>query len=189
MAANYYIHIPRTGGQSLTSSLPWGHHTYLGHDLRSPDYRHPSEVCTADDFVFTVMRDPFDRLVSAFHFLQRGGWCGADNDDAYRLGIRTLGFRNFVLANLRTADAWQIHFLPQAFFLDGVPSVRVLDFARQAEQFGELCEALGGRREQALLALNRSERGMTEHYYDEATREIVREIYACDFDLMRSALV
>lgn len=90
--ANYYIHIPRTGGHSLTSSLPWGNYTYLGHNLRDPAYRHPREVCTAGDFVFTVMRDPFERLVSAFNFLHRGGWCAEDNDDAYRLGIRTLAF-------------------------------------------------------------------------------------------------
>ena len=126
---NYFIHIPRTGGTSLASSFPTGCAVYLGHDLRSVHYTHPSAVCTDADFTFTIVRDPFERLVSSFRFLAKGGFSDADRADAERLGIADGGFQDFIVHRLADAASWQIHFRPQSFFLHGVPNPRIYDFA------------------------------------------------------------
>lgn len=182
---NYFIHIPRTGGTSVASSLPYGCAIYLGHDIRSPGYRHPGQVCTAEDYAFAFLRDPYDRLVSAFSFLRKGGSSDDDRADAEMLGITHRDFGDFVTGSLAAAATWQVHLLPQKFFLDGVPRVQVFDFGRQQEAFPAICRALGVDPGRPLENLNSSERhGVVGDYYDDETAAIVREVYRDDFDLL-----
>lgn len=181
----YFIHIPRAGGTSVASSLPYGCATYLGHDLRDPDYRHPSAICTEGDYVFAIVRNPYDRLVSAFDFLRAGGNSDADRRDAEALGIPTMSFRDFVTDRLAEAATWQIHLRPQSFYLRGVPRPRVFSFDDKERAFAEICEELGVAGGE-LLDQNKSVPHQSGDYYDDAARKVVAEVYRDDIELFDS---
>lgn len=71
--------------------------------------------------------------------------------------------------------------------------MQIIDFARQAEEFPALSARLGGSGanhggQSRLLALNASRPVHSDDYYDEATRDVVREIYAGDFALLAAAV-
>lgn len=182
----YFIHIPRTGGTSVASSLPYGCAIYLGHDLRDPNYRHPSTICTDEDFTFSLVRDPYDRLVSCYDFLRKGGNSDDDRRDAEAVGITTLDFREFVADRLADAATWQIHLRPQSYYLKGVPAPRIYNFDSKEAAFFEICSAVGVDPDSPLEHHNKGERSQAiGDYYDDDTREMVAEVYREDFALLR----
>lgn len=180
----YFIHIPRTGGTSMASSLPFGCAIYLGHDLRNPDYRHPATICTDGDYNFAVVRDPHDRLISAFDFLRSGGNCDADRHDAEALGIETGRFREFVTDRLAEAATWQIHMRPQSFYLRGVPDPQLFSFGDADAAFREICGVLDVDPGTPLQSHNKSAPHQQGDYYDDETRKIVAEVYREDLELI-----
>ena len=182
--ANYFIHIPRTGGSSLLESLPRGSYVYLGHDLRDRAYRHPSTWCTADDFVFAFLRDPFERLASAYFYLRNGGVIPPDNVDAYHLGLRSQSLDEFICRGLEAASTWQMHFLPQSFHVRDVPKLRMYRFTDQRTAFVEICRELGVDPPPPLQEVNVSERRTAEVRFGERAERIVREVYREDFALL-----
>ena len=183
---NYFIHIPRTGGTSLHASLPASVYVHLGHDLRDRAYRHPSTVCTVDDFTFACVRDPFDRLASAFYYLLQGGNYPADNGDAYLAGLRGRTLEQFVLRGLRAEAEWQIHFLPQSFFLRDVPNVKRNRFGDWNGTFADICQQIGVVPKLVVRAQNQSGSEFFDVRFDERTRAVVHEVYEEDFKLLKS---
>tara|TARA_Y100001973_G_C5185064_1_gene327291 strand:+ start:1362 stop:2036 length:675 start_codon:yes stop_codon:yes gene_type:complete len=67
-----FIHIPRTGGTSIVSSLikqkliPKSQYNYVMDHLRVP------QGIDCDELVFSFVRNPFDRIVSIFKWLDSG---------------------------------------------------------------------------------------------------------------------
>ncbi len=182
---NYFIHIPRTGGNAIGRVLPIKYYTYLGHDLRDPNYRHPSEICKPSDFVFTFVRNPYDRIISAFHYLDNGGNNAHDAFDAYLLGIKKLSFEGFINHKLKDASNWQIHFIPQSFYLTGVQKYSFYKYEQLETGFAEVCKILGAENiKLQTQKINRSKKnGLTQDYFDKKTTKIVRQIYKDDFKI------
>ena len=74
---------------------------------------------------------------------------------------------------------------PQAEWItDGTGRLLVdlLRFERLEQDWRSLAAKIGAQPD--LGHVNASERGSTDHYYDAATRALVRERYAVDFDLL-----
>lgn len=66
--APIFIHVPRTGGRSLRAALPWlqcWNHA-PAQEVRSI-VRYGRRVWDAAPFRFTIVRNPWDRLVSWYH--------------------------------------------------------------------------------------------------------------------------
>ncbi|HEC05394.1 MAG TPA: hypothetical protein ENJ12_00950, partial [Thiolapillus brandeum] len=114
------MHIPKTGGQSM---LPvWYRHRIpvIGHDIRQPDYvslaRYKADM-DPDCFAFAFVRNPWDRLVSTFFYLKKGG----DNEDDRKDAEKYLpyeDFRTFVLEAFRGREIFeQLHLRPQYTWL------------------------------------------------------------------------
>jgi chondroitin 4-sulfotransferase 11 len=86
-----FTHVPKTAGKSIRYlfGLPEFKHQYKA-DGRNVEHgfghRRLSEFVNekyfAEYFKFAFVRNPFDRLVSAFFYLDNGGCCAAD--DEYR---------------------------------------------------------------------------------------------------------
>lgn len=111
-----FVHIPKAGGISINrqlfGSMGGSHRTIKDYSLIFS----PEEF--ESYFKFTVVRDPVERLGSAFHFLKGGGINEADKAffDQHLANYQTL--EEFVFGWL-TKDRIQsyIHLLPQTYFL------------------------------------------------------------------------
>lgn len=180
--ANIFIHIPKTSGNSVISGLSGANFKCAGHDLRGTFYKHPSEICSVDDYIFTIVRNPYTRLLSAYYYLVKGGNSAEDANDTYMLGIRTMSFPEFIKKRLHQASEWQIHFLPQNYFLQNVPRYEIFYFEDLPNVFIELCNKFN-LHDRQLPALNASGwSGDFHSQYTSQTLKIVRKVYAADFE-------
>lgn len=180
------IHIPKCAGLSVSEAL-YGPGFSPGH-LRWMDYdpadleRHPGLE------VFTVVRNPWDRLLSAYLFLLRGGLRERSSADVVvgrHLAAHHPGFPGFVRQFIGAGHARDyFHFEPQTDYLrdrsGGFPArIHRIRF-ESLEGSGAL--TLPSGRTLALPHRNRTPRasaGYREHYTPE-TRAIVAQAYAAD---------
>lgn len=111
-----FIHIPKSAGTSICEDL---YGRQLGHKS-CVDYRRINAEQFERVRKFTVMRNPFTRIYSAYRFLCQGGMDGFPADQ--RVGdmvARFQGFDDFVLNWLgRNANHRRyVHFIPQSEFI------------------------------------------------------------------------
>jgi hypothetical protein len=174
-----FIHIPKTGGMSISKTLKiqkyrnrrrlvrgtqYSGIVTFGHELLP--WLQRRRLAPREAFTFAFCRNPYDRAVSLWAF----------NNKRNELD---LSFAEFC----RGLDGWMWRIRsPQARWLDGVN----LDFLGRFEylqgDFRRLCELLGVQRGKALPHLNRTERSPYQDYYTVETRAIVRAHYARDFE-------
>lgn len=181
-----FIHVPRTAGTSVTRAL---NRKRLRH--------YPISRYAAFDrdrfrryFKFAFVRNPWDRMLSAYAHLRR------DPDDPARFPDTIWGqkhvtphrdFEAFVLAlrqpSVRRTVMSYIHFRPQLTWLTLPGSTRVeMDFVgrfeRLPDDFAIVAERLGA--EADLPRFNASSRGSYKDAYTDEMHNIVGELYAAD---------
>ncbi len=118
-----FVHVPKTGGISVCNAIydgiEYGHRPYselLSIDPQASNY-----------FSFAFVRDPAERLLSAFIYVQNGGINKFDR--AFSKHVTGMTFDQFVdcLPNNRTLSKW-MHFRPQSHYID-----RPVDFIGRFE--------------------------------------------------------
>lgn len=182
-----FIHVPKCAGVSVATAL-FGN--LGGGHLRAEDYRliySPREY--GRRFKFTLVRNPWDRLASAYAFLKAGGMNAHDRRFAERHLSRYHTFEDFVTDWVTEQNVTRYyHFQPQAHFLcvDGRPPR--LDFVglfeNLAEDFPLICERLGVKAELGLLNRTQGERVSYQARYTERMIRIVAGVYAQDVAML-----
>ncbi|HNQ03393.1 MAG TPA: sulfotransferase family 2 domain-containing protein [Thiobacillaceae bacterium] len=178
-----FVHIPKAAGVSVSKKL-FG--CLGGGHAPIDDFAHvfsPAEF--ADYFKFTFVRNPWDRLLSAYMFLSNGGFNGDDEEWA-RDNLASYGnFTDFVRGWVNTKNIWtKQHFYPQSYFLktEGRLAVDFVGrFENINEDFARIARHLGV--DAHLEHLNSSGRKDYHDYYDEECREIVGRVYREDIEL------
>jgi hypothetical protein len=180
-----FVHIPKTAGVSVCEAL-YGT-SVIGH-ARLRHYQVVYDWATyASYFKFAFVRNPWDRLVSAYEFLRAGGWHAGDRRWAAEHVTVYGSFEAFVRKGLPRPEvmAWR-HFQPQRPFLADPLTGRIgVDFVGRFESlqadFRTIAERIGIRAE--LPHRNRS-RAATPYRdaYTPATAAVVRRLYARDVD-------
>ena len=138
-------------------------------------------------FKFAVVRNSWDRLVSAYRFIYNGGG-QVEHDLEMQARIKPYeDFGHFVRSWLVPSGLRRgIHFLPQSTFVcldDGtVPLDFVGHFETLADDFCHITQQLGVER--SLQHLNASQRRHYKDYYDPETVAIVAELYREDIELL-----
>jgi len=182
-----FVHIPKCAGisvcRSLFGDLTCGHLSLKRYQIMFG----PQEF--KDYFKFTFVRNPYDRLVSAFFFMKKGGMNKIDKEWAEKNLSTYDSFDAFVKAwvnpkNIRSA----LHFHPQCDYLCLVKDRPGVDFIGYYENLEADFQLISRKlkMDSSLLSMNRSPaRGKDyREYYTDETRAIVGKVYADDLRLL-----
>ncbi len=180
-----FIRLPKTGSQSIEEAL-------LGHKIGHSQlwlYRVFDPVRFATYFKFGFVRNPWDRVVSAYTFLKNGGRNATDHAWAQRYLAGMPSFESFVLAlrkqSYRRAVLQKQHFVPQYKFVCDHQGNILADFIGRFESLPEdyavIAKQLGVQAE--LPHINRSKRGHYRDYYNKTTQSITADIYRDDIEI------
>ncbi len=193
--ATIFIGIPKTASTSIEQYI--SQHTkplrgtYRGVLLDTghasvADYESVG-LWSPDMFSFSFVRNPWDRLVSAYFFLDAGG-CTPEDEILRAKYMAQYGgdFEHFVtefVASPRRDEI--IHLCPQYRFVSRQGCVAV-DFIGRFERldndFAVVCERMGIPKGQLPRAMT-SEHATYIDYYNDHTRRIVEIAYARDIDI------
>jgi hypothetical protein len=168
----FYVHVPKTAGSSI---LEWCRHEgvpviVIGHGDRHPGFKGATAWLEENDpDAFCVVRNPFDRLVSAYRYLVRGGNRASDKLDYQRVIAPYKDFRSFVLEGLggpgKHEILRQIHLRPQIEWVRGRQGIavgHVLRFERLQDDFDSLFRSWN-LRSGLLPEVNRASRGLSDY--------------------------
>lgn len=175
-----FVHVPKTGGQSITSVLGG----------KTPDVATHSPLYAYDNpdyFRFGFVRNPWDRMVSLYHFLCQKTFKQSDNFKQDE--VRAAGFKAWLMNHeffmkedyLPAGECWVVggkdkdRMLPmqqrsQLFWLDGCDFIG--RFESLAEDFSKACERIGIKA-RSLPHINPTRHKHYREYYDDQTAEWV----------------
>lgn len=187
---NYvFIHIPKTGGTSIIHALGLDYQHYS--HLSFLQIQAAKPLVTVPIQYFSVVRNPWDRLVSTYYYLNQPRFQhpfhAKDPKIIWKANVDCSSFRQFVLSLTSRKIRSQLLLLPQYYFLCDRKGQLAVDMILRQEQlakdFHQLAEALG----LGCLSLpqaNRSDRDRSyTAYYDDETQEHVRALYPGDIHL------
>jgi len=162
-----FIHIPKTGGMSIRDAL-YQKVKIIGHHISASAVK--SQVDNWDStFKFSVVRNPWERMVSAFFF-------GAKKESKWILG-RTFDEwvfeRLYAVKNIKT----QCDFLME----DGKIIVDfVARFENLQKDFKKICSELGIRKK--LAHRNKTRHKHYSYYYSHESEEIIADLFRDDIE-------
>lgn len=178
-----YIHIPRTAGGSIVEALydsrERGHTPLYSYAYTNPEL-------TSRLFVFSFVRNPWDRIVSAYHRVLGTAKNPATRAWAERNVARFDGFEDFLRAldddsHLRWIVLSYPHFRSQFEYLS-VDGCLATDFVGRFEQLEKDFAIVAA---QVKPGASLGHRHISHHsdyrlYYNDRTAEIVANLYAKD---------
>lgn len=179
-----FIHIPKAAGRSIQYSLRMPIHN-VAH-LAAEAYLQADPEFFAAAYKFAIVRNPWDRLVSAYHFIR-------DSPSQYNEVVRNTDLRNTpdfasFLGKLRSPlfrnrIMARMHFLPQTHFLCDSKGKMLVDRVGRLEEmpgtFDFLTEPLSKRFE--LETHNKgSHKDFREYYTANWQIALVGRMYAAD---------
>lgn len=136
-----FVHIPKAAGSSIRSLGVYtspGHKPYKFYEKWAKAYEKELEA-------FTVVRNPYTRYISAFHYLQRGGKTAIDKRFACRNKLIEFDANSFAVERLcrKRILSW-MHFSPQINFVtskDGrLGKITILQLESLAERWPEFAQ-------------------------------------------------
>ena len=176
-----FIHIPKSAGRSLVRGL---------FDVKSVEHAPADWYQRLDPdkfsryYKFTIVRNPWDRAVSAYTYLSNGG-SPASSDDALWADFvqRFDSFDDFVCRWMNEENIMRnALFTPQAVFLKNLFGQIDMDYVGRFESlaadFDHIARRLGVERE--LPHLNQSRSAAYQDYYSDTSRDIIAQLYQED---------
>jgi hypothetical protein len=186
-----FVHIPKAAGVSvcgtLLGNLGGGHTTIEEYQMVFPKRKFNRY------FKFTFVRNPWDRVFSAYNFLAKGGMDEADRRWAAANLSDCIGFNEFVVERLRSAAVQDcVHFWPQSAFIRcpfrQKPLLDYIGYFENIEHdFEYVKNRLGMGAEVQLSHKNKTLsncQGNYQTHYSIEAREIVANVYKTDVELL-----
>jgi hypothetical protein len=182
-----FVHIPKCAGLALSKAVfgcRGGAHMPIESYMLAF-----SRAEFRSFFKFTVVRNPWDRVVSAYHFLSEGGLGESDRRMAETSVALYPDFPSFVEGFIGGGDFNRIlHFRQQWRFLCLTPSSPpevdfVGRFETLSDDFRTICERIGVSPELVHVNRGRSRPQGYRELYDERSADIVARAYARDIAL------
>lgn len=180
-----FVHIPKCAGISVNKALfksIAGGHTQLDQYI---NVFPPSKFLSY--FKFTIVRNPWDRLVSAYTFLAKGGMNEFD-DAFFKAELASFGsFENFVNEWLTEDNINKYHhFKPQWTYIIDRHNKVTVDYIGYLELLEDDFDFIAGKlgTKGDLKKDNVVKRADYRDFYDEKTKAKAAKIYAKDIDLL-----
>lgn len=183
-----FIHIPKASGVSIARSL---YGNLAGGHMPMRDYELAfGSAFLKNSFVFTFVRNPWDRLYSAFRFLAKGGMNRADAEWLKFNRVYMSDFEHFVLdglANPRVANS--IHMIPQEQYLYSLNyEYRQIGFVGFFENIQNDFESVCKHMQKPKISLSHSNKTSDESVdyrsaYTDRMRATVGRFYRRDVEL------
>jgi len=188
-----FIHIPKTGGSSVKKSL-CGIDTF-GHCKAVDLFKQDMEVWS-NSFKFAFIRNPWDRLVSAFYFakMEKSYW--HDNISKKKDGhpdyetVKNMSFSNFIEDICSDRRKYKhVSFRNQRDFICDRSGRCLVDFVGRFETLESDFSYICGKLNRPKLVLQRinvtSNRcaNYQEHYKSKKEIEMVADLYREDLDI------
>lgn len=181
-----FVHIPKCAGISVSRSL-FGSLTGTHVAIKTFQLIYSKEEFDRY-YKFSIVRNPWDRLHSAYRFLKQGGMTDDDRQWAEENLSSFDSFESFVTGwvSQENVASWQ-HFKPQHRFVVDPAGTLQLDFVGRFEtlaaDFKTIADRLGV---DASLPHHNRTAGSSSDYrsdYTDKTRRIVGEVYRKDVEL------
>lgn len=169
-----FIHINKTAGSSIERAL----NLRFEHKTAREKYEEIGAELWRKKFVFSFVRNPWDKVVSHYHYRVRTNQTG--------LGDRHLSFDSWVRLSYGDKNPAYYDkpkmFMPQVEWLIDEKREMMVDFVGRFEHlehdFRVVCEKIGRRA--VLPHVKKSSHADYRSYYSPATRQIVAEWFAED---------
>ena len=197
-----FIHVPKTGGSSITQSLlldekiELGPRSYDGLSLdtakkffgtHAPNFQHLKlgpllRIAPKAEgfFKFIFCRNPFARILSEYFYCISHNGCKFSGNRRDFLQ-KYPSFREFILDSAINKCSWTPHADSQYSFIKGHEVDFIGKFENLQEDFNIICDKIGLPR-RTLPHKNASKHKHYAEYYDDETRQIVAEKYAKDIE-------
>lgn len=174
-----FVHIPKAGGISIIKSLYGDQAGGFGH----PSYMRFLKLFGKKRFntyyKFTFVRNPWDRLHSAYGFLKKGGMNPQDKQFSDEVMSQVDTFEDFVMSWLtpERVSEW-VHFIPQYKYITNAKGEIVVDFVGRFENFETDFESISKHIgvNQSLIHLNKTKDKKVFDYREVYTKEMVEKV-------------
>ena len=178
-----FVHVPKCAGTTVIRQRP-----EIAHGHRSASFfawRDPAlfERC----FTFGSVRNPYDRLVSAFHYLRSDKTSVRDGEFGARAVGHYADFQAFAAdlsrTSVRARTLGWVHFLPQTYYLCDRKGRVLVDFVGRTETFADDLDRVNEKTGLGLENIRERSvaRASWRDFYNTRTAKIAEEIYAEDF--------
>jgi hypothetical protein len=178
-----FIHVPKSAGRSIVRGL---------FDVRSVEHAPASWYQYLDAekferyFKFSFVRNPWDRAVSAFTYLKRGGSAASREDQPWSAFVNSFeSFDRFVCDWMSPENIMRnALFTPQVTFLQDRFGRIDMDFIGRFETLGEDYATLAARLgvQRALPHINQSRSSVYQAFYSERAVAIIGQLYRQDIE-------
>jgi hypothetical protein len=175
----YFIHINKTAGTSIEAAL--GLNTE--HVTASQKIAQVGHENWSNAFTFSIVRNPWDRAVSLYHFRRATNQTG--------LADGHLGFIDWISACFRDRDARYLDkpmmFMPQVEWISDDSGNILVDFVGRFERLASDIKVVSKNIDQKieLPHLYKSDRTHYRGYFDDSSRDIVAQWFCRDIDEFR----
>lgn len=184
-----FIHIPKVAGNGILKSL----------DLTTPGHLHLYEYEILYDlnldeyFKISFVRNPWDRLVSAYHYLKNGGMKDKfpkDGEMQKKLN-KFDSFNEFIYKlsedeNYKNNILKRVHFKPQFSWLINTSGKIEIDYIGKFEDINDGFRVLKNKLDKPdsrLQVYNKSDHKPYWKYYNKKSVDIVKNLYKEDIEL------
>tara|TARA_Y100000361_G_C11101952_1_gene312435 strand:+ start:405 stop:1001 length:597 start_codon:yes stop_codon:yes gene_type:complete len=184
---NLFIHLPKCGGVAVRKIL--NKENVNLHCYNHTEYDKIPKNIIEQSFIFTFIRNPWDRIVSLYFFWKQQDknhrFYHSDKKQVDYINKLDMSFKDFTkeIVNKKSIFYEKRHLHPYIghFF----PTADCIDFIGRFENFQQdfniICDKIGIPHQQ-LPHKNKSRHKHYTEYYDDKTRQIVAEIYSRDIE-------
>lgn len=182
-----FVHVPKNGGTSMYNALrmdepPETHCPVVG-------YRAAAPKRWGDAYTFAFVRNPWDRFVSAFHYLKRKPMTDDDRLWADQVLAEYPDFDSFVSSMmssrrfLGTVMMWR-HFAPQWWYVADEQGKLAIDHVGRFEDFARELVTVGETLgiDANLVHENKVARAHYSEFYTPDSIDFVGRLYKRDID-------